>query len=87
LPQVPVPAGGKAGQRSGPDYSIGTQGLRRRPGASVFQHSEVSMESTFTISFYVSAEPEVFDMPTGEDISGRCSSTTTTCCCVRIELR
>lgn len=45
------------------------------------------MESTFTITFYVSAEPDVVDMPTGEDISGRCCSTTTTCCCVRVQLQ
>ena len=76
----------KVGQRSGPNNSIGIHGLRHTPDASVSQRSEGFMQSTFTISFYVSAEPEVFDMPTGEDISGRCSSTTTTCCCVKIQL-
>lgn len=45
------------------------------------------MQTSPAISFYVSVEPEVFDMPTGDDISGRCCSTSTTCCCARIHLQ
>ncbi len=45
------------------------------------------MEDTNTVEFYVSSEPDVLDMPVGEDISGRCSCTTTTCCCVRVNIQ
>ena len=45
---------------------------------------ESRMQTSPAIAFYISVEPEVFDMPTGEDISGRCCSTSTTCCCLKL---